>query len=200
MSLLIETICIENGVAQRLELHQERMDRSQCELFNHRDKLDLHSSIHIPQEYTTGKVKCRVIYDRTIRSVEFEPYTLKPIGSLQLVTDDLIDYSYKYRDRSQLNSLLRLKGSADDVLIIKNGRITDTSFGNIVFCRQEKWFTPLHPLLAGTRREFYLQNGVIETSEVTLNDLGSFDQARMINAMISLKDSSPIPIDRIYKP
>ena len=44
---------------------------------------------------------------------------------------DTIDYTYKSAHREELNALYAQKGMADDILIVRNGYLTDTSISNI---------------------------------------------------------------------
>ncbi len=227
MYQFIETICYENGGFQRISLHQERMNSTRLHFFGRKDVLSLESAMEtltaadlqfssfqksdpaaadlqsappaFPFRSGYQKIKCRVTYSETIESIEFELYTPRIIRSLQLVYDDGIDYSYKYRDRSTLNALLDKRGGADEILVVKNGLITDTSYSNIVFLRDEKWFTPEFPLLSGTRRAFYLQKKLIFPLNIKPGELVQFEEARLINAMLSLEDATPIAIERIFE-
>jgi 4-amino-4-deoxychorismate lyase len=114
-----------------------------------------------------------------------------------MVNVDGVDYRYKYADRKKLQDLYTQRGDADDVLLIKNGLITDTSYANIVFRKGKGWFTPELPLLPGTRRAFYLSQERIETLPIRPEMLPEFDEAHLINAMISLEESPVIPIENI---
>ena len=54
--------------------------------------------------------KCRITYAKHIEKIEFLPYQIPTISSLKLVINDEIDYSYKFSDRSQLNTLYEKRG------------------------------------------------------------------------------------------
>ncbi|MCL6102809.1 MAG: aminotransferase class IV [Bacteroidetes bacterium] len=198
MFQLIETICYEKGFLHRIPLHEERMNRSRHQLLGCLDSLSLAPLLSIPEPLKAQKVKCRVTYAKKIENIEYETYIQKEILSLKLVTDDSIDYAYKSKNRDPLISLLNKRGMADEILIIKNGQITDTSFSNIVFLKEGTWFTPKFPLLPGTRRADYLQKRVIFPRIITTDDLYSYEEARLINAMRSLEEAVSIPITSIY--
>jgi len=72
----------------------------------------------------------------------------------------------------------------DDVLIVKQGYITDTSYSNIVFWDGEKWITPETFLLPGTQRSRLIQEGLIFPAEVKPADIKYFSHAKLINAML----------------
>lgn len=197
MLQLIETICYDNGIFQRIPLHEERMNRSRKHLFQDMEPLSLAPILKIPESLKNEKVRCRVTYGRGIENIEYEPYSLKLIRSLKLVWDDAIDYSHKYKNRDSLNILLEDRGSKDEILIVRNGLITDTSFTNIIFLQNGYWYTPAMPLLPGTRRAEYLLNRKIFPRNIRPEELKYYEEARLINAMRSMGDSNPIQIKNI---
>jgi len=199
MFQLIETICFENGAFQRIPLHENRMNRSRYHLFGRTKQLSLNRLLCIPESLIDQKTKCRVTYSDQVEEIEYEPYIPKKIRSLQLVRDDTIDYTFKLKDREQLNRLLNQRGHADEILIVKNGFITDTSYTNIAFLREGKWFTPASPLLSGTRREEYLQKNLLFPCMIRPDELHFYEEARLINAMLSLGDTEPIPTTSIFQ-
>lgn len=194
---LIETICFEGGRFHRLNFHNERLNRSRKELLGAEDELKIEEYLRMSQEWNGKKIKCRILYRHKIEEIEYQEYQIKQIHYLRMVNGNHITYDYKYADRTSLNALLQLKGMADDVLIVKDGFITDTSYSNIVFHKGGVWFTPLNPLLRGTRREYYLSTGKIQTALIRPRDLKEFSEARIINAMISIEESGVIPIENI---
>lgn len=51
--------------------------------------------------------KTRVVYGKQgVEAVEYAPYFIRNINSLQVVEDDTITYGYKSTDRSRLNALV----------------------------------------------------------------------------------------------
>ena len=197
MLQLIETICYESGAFQRIPLHEERMKHSRQQLFGVSDLLSL-SRLSIPESLKDQKVKCRITYSLQIEDIAYEPYINKSIKSLKLVWEDAIDYSHKYKNRDSLNRLLGMRGVCDEILVVKNGMITDTSFSNIVFLKGGTWYTPEYPLLPGTRREDYLRKNQIFPRVIKPEDLGQYEEARLINSMRSLDDADPIQISGIF--
>ena len=197
MCRFIETICIRNGKPERLSCHNARLNRTRLETLNQTREIDLANYIHIPAEAKKGLFKCRVTYRETIEKVEFEPYLMRLVHSLRLVNADDVDYQYKYANREKLQELFEERGKADDVLLVKKDFITDTSYANIVFRKGDKWYTSDTPLLPGTRRASYINQGQIEAIPIKTEMLPDFDEARLINAMISLEESPKISIQNI---
>jgi 4-amino-4-deoxychorismate lyase len=198
MSLLVETIKTENGFLQNLTYHNMRMMRTISELFGKNTEIDLNKIVNVPTSLINGIYKCRVIYSQNELSYEFTPYVIRKVVSLKTVHDNEISYSYKYVNREKLNRLFELRGKCDDILIIKNGRVTDTSYANIVFRNNSgKWITPVSCLLPGTRRASLLKQGVIAEEEIGIKDLSKYSEARLINSMIGLEDTEGISVKNI---
>ena len=197
MYLLFETIKIINGEPVNLDFHQERFDKSRYELFGIPKSLFLSEVISVPREYASGMVKCRIIYEKHIRQVQYDFYKPRRIRRLRLVECNNIDYRYKYADRSLLNLLFQQKKNCDEILIVKNGLITDTSFSNIIFDDGEKWVTPNEPLLKGTQREYLLKKGIITGEEIKADEIFHFLGFKIINAMLTFYDSDYLKIENI---
>ncbi len=192
---IIETIRTEDGRLRNLSLHEERLNRSRRELYHARDIISL-KEIEVPKAYHQGVFKCRVVAsNRGIELIEFIPYTRRLVRSLQLVESG-IDYSYKYEDRSELDQLWTLRRECDNILIVKNGLLTDTTFANIAFFDGARWVTPAAPLLEGTRRARLLDEGRMVAEELRPADIALFKLASPINAMLDL-DEIIIPVEKI---
>jgi 4-amino-4-deoxychorismate lyase len=195
MCQLFETIKIIGGEPQNLSLHDERMNRSRRKLFGNNDLLKLSDYITVPDSDKDKITRCRVIYSISVNSIDFSPYIPANIKTLKIVDADTLLYDYKYLDRSQLTALID-KRAADDILIIRNGCVTDVSFANIVFTDGERWITPDTPLLRGTMRELLLRKGVIKMDRITINDLSLFTHFKLINAMLNF-DAPLLPVSNI---
>jgi 4-amino-4-deoxychorismate lyase len=120
------------------------------------------------------------------------------INSLALAEHNTIDYTYKYHNRDDINKLQALHSERDDILIIKNTFVTDTSFTNVVFRDHAgKLYTPKSTLLAGTKRNQLLKAGIIHEKEIKMSDIGSYVGLYMINAMIDIEDDVFVRVDAI---
>lgn len=180
-----------------LEYHNFRLNRSREELLGEKDQLLLENQIVVPSDCKTGIYKCKVSYSSSINEIEIIPYQKRVIKSLMIVEENTISYSHKYSDRLHLIELMNLRGDCDDILIVKDGYITDTSFSNIVFLNGDKWVTPARPLLRGTMRESLLKRNQIGEENITFDDLKKFKEARLINAMLPLETGIAIRLENI---
>ena len=147
--LFLETIKIINGIPQNLEFHNQRLNYTRQHFNSQSNTIDLKQFIVPPS--TTGIYKCRVIYSNTIEDIQYSNYTERQFKTFQTVIANDINYQFKYLNRDALNQL-QAGITADQILIIKNGFITDTAIANVAFYDDNKWITPTTPLLQGTTR------------------------------------------------
>ena len=197
MCLLFETIRISNGQVMHAGWHEARMSASRLELWNIKEPLNLREFIKIPELWETGLVRCKLTYRHHPESITFENYARKPVTSLKLVECNNIDYHLKKIDRSLLDELFSRKGNSDEIMIIRNGFITDTSISNLIFFDGKKWYTPDTPLLKGTCRQRLLNQGKITERKIRPEDLWQFSGLKMINAMRYEEEETAIPISSI---
>ena len=176
--LLFETIRVENGKAQHLFFHEKRIKQSISSPL----MFDLATII---QPKNKGLYRCKVIYDTSgcLHNVAFFTYQKRMISSLKVMESDVI-YPRKYLNRQALDTLFNAREQADDVLIVRNGRVTDTTIANIAICSNGVWITPKNPLLAGTTRARLLQNGILQARDFGLDELFNASQFALMNAMI----------------
>lgn len=185
--LLLETIRCENGIIHNLEYHQRRVDKSRRELFGLEDQLELSSLIKAPNE---GLYRCRMLYDKNVRSIEYLSYTPKTFHTLKII-QATIGYSYKFADRNILEALLKSHPEADDVIIEHNGLITDTTIANIALFDGERWVTPKSPLLEGIMRARLIDEGFLHTADIPSNEIEKYEKVALMNAMIGFRIINP---------
>jgi len=181
--LLLETIKIENGEIANISYHQARCTQSRQKLFNRRDILELSPIIQPPKK---GLYRCRILYAQELHSIEYIPYSQKEIHSLKIVPSK-IEYPLKYANRDALNALLISHEDVDEVIIEKDGYLTDTTIANIAFYAEGQWFTPTTPLLKGTMREKLLDENFLQTKDIQKDDLHLYTQVALMNAMIGFE-------------
>ena len=198
MCLLLETIKVFDGQLQNLEYHNRRFNFSRKEQFGLDADRDLGQLIRVPEALGPGVFRCRVLYQEEIEEIQFVEHSEIRVESLKLVPFDDIEYSLKYADRELLMELYSRRGDCDEILIVKQDFITDTSISNIVFRKEDgSWITPDTYLLKGTMRTFLIESGRISEECVRLSDLRRYNAARMINCMMDLDTSPLIRMDRI---
>ncbi|EQB39679.1 hypothetical protein M947_06700 [Sulfurimonas hongkongensis] len=175
-----ETIRVADGNILHLDYHQKRYE-SVLSLLDAKEFKNLKEYIKPP---SSGLYRCRIVYDENELGVEFFKYKKREIKSLKLVYDDEITYAYKSSQREHLDKLFTQRGLCDDVLIVKNSFITDTTIANVAFLRDGLWYTPKTPLLCGTTRERLLDEGKIILKNIRVDELSLYSGLALMNAMI----------------
>ena len=87
----------------------------------------------------------------------------------------------------------------DDILIIREGWVTDGSYFNVAFWDGNHWVTPASYLLNGVRRQYLLETGQIIQKPVALKSIEQYPKICLFNAMIDL-DEVVLPIESIKIP
>lgn len=185
---LFETIAIIDGKVQNLSYHQARYERGMAYLQQLKPKLLLETMsladlIQVPESLQQGVVRCRIDYDYCLFDVVFSPYQAKQIQRFKMIEVDDIEYTHKFSDRTIFEQLQQEKGLADEIIIVKNGLITDCTIGNLLFLKHQQWFTPKQPLLAGTQRAKLLDDGFIQLEDIGIQELFSYEKIMMVNAL-----------------
>jgi 4-amino-4-deoxychorismate lyase len=196
MSQFIESIKIEDQEVFLLELHQKRVNQTFAH-FGKEGSIDLAKIFKHLEHDEDGMYKLRVAYDldKKIRT-QMIPYAIPEIQDFQLVENNSFDYSFKFEDRKELEKM-KMKSKAEEIIIVKNNHITDTSFSNLLFQKGKDWFTPTTYLLNGVQRQNLLKQKKIKETEITLQNLKQFSHFQLINAMNDFDDMFIYPIDRI---
>ena len=175
----LETISSLDGQIQNLAYHQKRMDS----VLHNRQTHQLNHLIKAPLK---GHYRCRVVYTSDTLEITYHPYVKRVVTTLQLIEADQLDYAKKYEDRTALNALYTQRGKADDILIVQNNKITDTTIANIAFYDGLHWVTPKRPLLQGTTRARLLDKKKITAIDIYVEDLPKYQEFALLNAMVGL--------------
>ena len=173
------------GKLQNLAHHNRRMNETRQAVFGMVDQLDILNYIEDCPE--SGFYKCRVVYGREVCEVTFSVYTIRAVRSLRLVGSDTIDYRYKSTNRKELEALYALRDNQDDVLIVRNNLLTDTSIANVALEKEGVWYTPRTPLLKGTKRALLLEQGVLTECDIPSDEISSYSHIALFNAMIDFQ-------------
>jgi 4-amino-4-deoxychorismate lyase len=197
MCLLLESIRVENKVAEALEYHQDRVDAARKTLFGNVPKLDLYNLIESQEIQDDGLFKCRIVYGLKVEDIQFIPYKIKKIKSVKLVETGAFSYNCKFLDRSFFEKLILQNTDYDELVLMRNGEITDSCFSNLVFFNGDKWLTPCRPLLEGTRRRRLIDQKRIFPASIVESNLKDFRIISFINSMLDLGDLT-IDVSAVY--
>ncbi|TVQ38162.1 MAG: hypothetical protein EA384_10020 [Spirochaetaceae bacterium] len=178
----IETIRIEGGRVWQLDYHQRRLDATRRELFPDAGPLDLRDAVPSALP-SAGVYRLRVTYAEALERVELEPYRRRTVRTLACVYVDCVDYRFKWADRRELQRLLQQRGDADEIIIVRDGLVTDSSYSNLALFGGNRWVTPDSPLLAGTMRARLLDQRTISEAPVPIEELVHYTHVALINAL-----------------
>ena len=180
MSLFFETVRIEDGIIHNALYHNRRLNETIAAVYGIRSAWDIRDHISVPKQ--NGIFKCRITYDTEIREVTLTPYRRKNYRVICCVETG-IDYPYKSTDRRAIETLYDERGECDDILMVRDGLLTDTSIANIALYDGREWLTPRTPLLPGTMRAALLESGKLKTADLTPADLDKAVSFAVMNAM-----------------
>lgn len=196
MSQFIESIKVEDQEVFLLDLHQKRINQTFAH-FGKEGSIDLSKIFKNLHHDEDGLFKLRVVYDLDKKfRTQMIPYAIPEIQDFQLIENNTFDYSFKFEDRKELEKM-KMKSKAEEIIIVKNNHITDTSFSNILFLKGKEWFTPSTYLLNGVQRQNLLKKKKIKEQEITLQNIKQFSHFQLINALNDFDDMFIYPIDRI---
>lgn len=186
MSQFIESISIEkDGSIPLLSYHQERVNRTLgidhvINLSEIVTSIDLNHDT--PHQY--NQLKLRILYNSDgVQHVQVSPYRVRIIQTIQII-DIQFDYAQKSNNRDGINHAFALRGNCDDVLMIRDGLLTDTSYANVALYDGGQWYTPEVPLLTGCQRQSLLDQNQIIPKKIRIEALDSYPYLMLFNALI----------------
>lgn len=177
-----ETFKLLNGQLCHTELHLERVRKTQAAFFSGAG-FEINAQYDGLTDYPEGLFKVRVDYDSAITGIRVEFYEIQPHRKLSIVDAGDFDYSFKWADRDFFRKSLEGYPDCDDILFLKDGCLTDTTYCNIALYNGEEWLTPATFLLPGTKRAALLHSGILREAPITLHDLPNFEAIAFINAL-----------------
>jgi len=183
MSRLVESIRISGGRFWNLDLHEARANHSLKTVFGISRPLDLSTALHGIIPAGRGTYKCRVLYRDTVEEITVTPYRVRPIQTAMTVVSNDIEYTHKYEDRPGLDRLYAMRGVCDEIIVIKNGLVTDAFYYNLLFEKDGHLFTPATPLLKGVQRELLLIKGKVTLRDIRMEEISDYDKIHFVNAL-----------------
>jgi 4-amino-4-deoxychorismate lyase len=196
---LFESACIENSQIKNEQYHESRFRKSYMQQYKTHPSYSLFDGIHLTNLDNTLKYKVRIGYKQNGTRYSISEYENSIPTTLKLVNDETISYAIKRNNRKKLNLLFKQKGDFEDVLIVKNGLITDASYSNILLNDGKQIVTPSTPLLEGTCRARLLDENKITEKRISEADLQNFESFQLVNALNDFDETRWIPISNIQR-
>ena len=139
-------------------------------------------------------IKCRIDYNQQDFNIIFSAYQRREIKNYQCIYLDKLNYTFKYTNRTIFENLNIEK---DEAIIIQSGKITDCRIGNLLFLKNNIWYSSKDYLLKGTQLSNLLSKNRIELAEIRVDDLHQYEKVMMINAMNPFDESRAISTQHI---
>ncbi len=176
MTKYFETIKIQDYEIFNLSYHEKRIAKTIGLNINLQDYI---------YPISSKLLRCKIIYDKTdILDVQYFPYEKKQIKTFKIIFDDDIEYSRKYLDRKHLDNLYKQRQNCDEIIIIKNGIVTDTSIANIAIFYDGMWIVSKHSLLEGTTKARLVEEKKLVEKNISFEMLQKAKKIALLNAMI----------------
>ena len=196
MSQFIESIKIEDRKIFLLDLHQKRVNETFA-YFGKENSLDLAKIYEKMEQTDDGLYKLRIVYDLEKNyKTQLIPYAFPQIDKFKLVENNTLDYSFKFEDRKIFDKM-KSTAKSEEIIIVKNNHITDSSYANLLFLKGKQWFTPSTFLLNGVQRQHLLKTKKIKETEITLQNLKEFSHFQIINALNANDNDFIYPLEKI---
>lgn len=184
MCQFVDAIQYSNGEFKRIAYHQKRAEAAVKEYYplsNVFSIMDYLRQLELP---TTGIYKLRICYTDTIQSYECIPYKKREIKELHLVETHIKSRKYKLADRSDYTIANKFDLNNSDILFVRDGLLTDTSYANIALLKNGTWYTPRTPLIFGVNRASLLDQGIIVEKDILEKNIPHYEKIAIFNAMI----------------
>jgi len=175
-NVYFETIkCLDYEIFN-LDYHQKRISQTVGVNFN------LREYIYPPNKKL---LKCKVVYSQNeIISIAYDEYKKREIKSFKLIYCNNLNYNKKSIYRLDIDNLFEKKETCDEIIIVNNDFISDTSIANIAIYYNDEWITPKKYLLRGTTLSRYVHSGLIKQKDITVRMLKNSKKIALLNAMI----------------
>jgi 4-amino-4-deoxychorismate lyase len=184
MSRFFEIIKLADGQLSHISNHQTRINRTFTIHFPDSHPFSIEKILNETKLPSTGLFKIRISYSEDEVNTEVQPYSARKISTLKLVNINTTPSFFKSEIRDLISEAVSRKENCDDIIMVSNNLLTDTSYANIALFDGKKWFTPRKPYLYGSHRDALLDNGEIEEKDIPANEIYSYSKIRIFNAML----------------
>jgi 4-amino-4-deoxychorismate lyase len=168
----IETLLVKNKI-ENLKYHQQRINKT-FSFFKWKNPINLYEIF--PQKNS----RMRITYtSKGIKTIEYFPLKQREFKTFK-ITPISFNYRFKYKNRKKFD----IPKNTDELILVKNHLITDTTISNLAFFDSKEWLTPKYPLLEGTKRAELIEKGVLKEANIHTSDLKYFEKMAMINAIL----------------
>lgn len=185
MEQLLETFCLVDGEVLNVPYHEARVVRSVGNDFPIGKMVETVRNQAAVENAMQGRWRASVTYTAEgVERVRLVQYVKPSISALRMISIEENFYSKKWADRSRLNGYKEALPQGVEPIFVLEGKVTDTTFSNVVVERDGTLYIPDMPLLAGTKRHRLLDTGVVRSISLRVDDLRLYERIHLVNAML----------------
>lgn len=190
---LFETILIINNQPKNLYFHQQRIDYTFNNYFKKSNPFNLEKILinFLKNNNLFGRYRLKFSYSCDYFNIFHQKHIASKNNFFKLFVINNINYSFKFTNRDVFANL------KNEIIIINNQKITDCVIGNLIFLKNNQWFSPADYLLKGTQLSFLISNNQVKLKNIYINDLPLFESFMMINALNPFDLKRALPIENI---
>jgi len=185
----LETVKLKDGKLLHWEWHRLRMEETLFHFYHYSPPESFFKPVLEGIERgdfpLNGEFRYRIAYNRSgIFQIETLPVPCRQFRKLGIVEVERINYRFKFLNRRRLEQIKNRFGGVDEIIIVLNRLVTDTTISNLAFWDGREWLTPSTYLLNGTTRRRLLEEKILREEVITLSDLPFFQKVTLLNALL----------------
>ena len=81
-----------------------------------------------------------------------------------------------------LKNLSKMDNTKSDIALCSNGKILETGTSNIIFTKDNEYYSPLRKFYRGVNLKFFEKHFKIKKTNITINNLNEFDEILLIGS------------------
>ena len=81
-----------------------------------------------------------------------------------------------------LKNLSKMDNTKFDIALCSNGKILETGTSNIIFTKDNEYYSPLRKFYRGVNLKFFEKHFKIKKTNITINNLNEFDEILLIGS------------------
>ncbi len=81
-----------------------------------------------------------------------------------------------------LKNLSKMDNTKSDIALCSNGKILETGTSNIIFTKDNEYYSPLRKFYRGVNLKFFEKHFKIKKTNITINNLNKFDEILLIGS------------------
>jgi branched-subunit amino acid aminotransferase/4-amino-4-deoxychorismate lyase len=131
------------------------------------------------KEHITNLIKSTKnykIYDRNLKRNIFK--IIKSNVNYNRIKPEHKNLKYKFI----LKNLSKMDNTKSDIALCSNGKILETGTSNIIFIKDNKYYSPIRKFYRGVNLKFFEKNFRIKKTNININNLNQYEEILLIGS------------------